>query len=154
MDNNIENNQNQAGESPQYTQQYSNPNNVPPPYYQMQYGDRGTGTRTSGFHIAALVLGILSIVFSCCYGIGIIFGIIGFICALIGKRDGWSGINIAGLVCSIIGIIFSAIVIAILYVYYQALIAYLRLHPQYLDHMELYSDSEFIRRVLMEYFNR
>jgi len=64
--------------------------------------------------VVSLVMGILSIILCCCYGIGIVFGIAGIICGAIAKKKGQSkGLSTAGLVCSIIGSVFS--VIAIIY---------------------------------------
>ncbi len=61
----------------------------------------------SGFAIASMVLGILSLVIGCCYGIGIIPAIIGVILGAISlnqQRPG-RGMAIAGLVTSILGIL-------------------------------------------------
>jgi len=69
---------------------------------------------TNGLQITGLVMGILSIVSCWCYGIfGIIFAIVGMICAIIGNKKGRTGVGIAGLVCSIIGLILS--IIALIY---------------------------------------
>ncbi len=65
-----------------------------------------------GKSIASLILGILSIPFDCGFGFGLILGIIGVILGVSGRkstsrfpnaRDGYS---IAGIICSIIGILF------------------------------------------------
>ncbi len=64
---------------------------------------------TPGLAIAALVMGILSIVLSCCCGVGIIFGIAGLIMSIVANKQNKSGVGTAGLVCSIIGIVFSGI---------------------------------------------
>lgn len=64
---------------------------------------------TPGLAIAALVMGILSIVLSCCCGVGIIFGIAGLIMSIVANKQNKSGVGTAGLVCSIIGIVFSCI---------------------------------------------
>ncbi len=62
--------------------------------------------KASGKQIAGLVLGILAILFSCCYGIpGLIFGIAGLILSIMGNKESKSGVGIAGLVCSIIGLL-------------------------------------------------
>lgn len=72
--------------------------------------------KANGIQIASLVLGIIGIPASCCYGIGLLFGIIGLILALVGnKQNKGSGIGIGGLVCSVIAIIFG-ILAAIYYV--------------------------------------
>lgn len=62
---------------------------------------------TNGLAIASLILGIIAIPASCCYGAGIIFGIIAIVLGVVSKRQGesMSGMAIAGIICSVIGII-------------------------------------------------
>ena len=62
--------------------------------------------KQSGFGIAGLVMGILSIVLSCA-GIGIFPAILGLIFSIIGiaSKNKKKGTSIAGLVCCIVGII-------------------------------------------------
>lgn len=62
---------------------------------------------TNGLAIASLILGILAIPVSCCYGGGIILGIIGLILGIASKRqnESFSGMAIAGMICSGIGIL-------------------------------------------------
>lgn len=70
--------------------------------------------KVNGLQIAGLVCGILAIVSCWCYGIfGIIFGIAGLVCAIIGNKKGKTGVGTAGLICSIIGLILG--VIALIY---------------------------------------
>ena len=69
---------------------------------------------TNGLQIAGLVCGILAIVSCWCYGIfGIVFGIAGLICSIIGNKKGKTGVGTAALVCSIIGLILG--VVALIY---------------------------------------
>ena len=68
------------------------------------------GPKTNGFHITGLVLGIIGMLTSCCYGIpGILFGVIGLIFAIVGNKKSKSGVGIAGLICSIISIVLGAV---------------------------------------------
>lgn len=62
--------------------------------------------KQSGFGIASLVLGIVSILLAC-VGIGIFPAVLGFIFAIIGLvvKDRKRGTAIAGLICSIVGAI-------------------------------------------------
>ena len=115
----MDNNNNQYGQN---NGQYSNYQDYTAnASYQAPPDDRG-GKRTNGLQIAGLVCGILAICTSCCYGIpGIIFGIIGLICALIGNNRSKSGVGTAGLVCSIIGIVLGVAAL----IYYIWAIAYL-----------------------------
>ncbi len=62
---------------------------------------------TPGLAIAALVMGIIAIVMTCCCGGGIIFGIAGLIMAIIANKQSKSGVGTAGLICSIVGIVFN-----------------------------------------------
>lgn len=72
---------------------------------------------TNGLAIASMILGIVSIVFGLCYGVGIVFGIISLVFAIISKKASegkFSGMALAGLICSIIGIVISIVVIVFL----------------------------------------
>lgn len=83
--------------------------NVPP--VQPQKQDNST------LAIVSLVLGILSMVTCCCYGIfGILFGIGGIVCAVLANRQGKNGLATAGFICSIIGIVLSVICMLVLLV--------------------------------------
>mgnify|MGYP004510625471 CR=1 FL=1 len=62
--------------------------------------------------VAALVLGIVSVVFAFIpgfYWIGLITGVIGIILGALAKKQASNGMATAGLVCSIIGVVFCAI---------------------------------------------
>lgn len=101
-----ENNQNS-----QYSNYQDYTSNVP---YQQSSANNGGGNKANGLQIAGLVCGILAICTSCCYGVpGIILGIAGLICAIVGNNRGKSGVGTAGLVCSIIGLILG--VVALIY---------------------------------------
>ena len=70
--------------------------------------------KANGLQIAGLVCGILAIVSCWCYGIvGIILGIVGLICSILGNKKGKTGLGTAALICSIVGIILS--VVALIY---------------------------------------
>lgn len=67
---------------------------------------------TNGLAIASMVLGIASIIFGLCYGIGLVLGVISIVFAIISKKasDGkLCGMALAGLICSIIGIVISIV---------------------------------------------
>lgn len=63
--------------------------------------------KTPGVAVASLILGIAGIVFSCCCGAGVLFGIIGLILAIVGNKEQKTGVGTGGLVCSIIAIVLS-----------------------------------------------
>ncbi|MDE7251807.1 MAG: hypothetical protein K2O32_02525 [Acetatifactor sp.] len=67
---------------------------------------------TPGLAVASLVMGIVSIVLSCCCGVGIIFAIAGIIMAISANKQVKTGVATAGLICSIVGGVFSLIGIA------------------------------------------
>ena len=76
--------------------------------------------KANGLQIGGLVLGIMSIVFVCCYGYpSVLFGIIGLILSIVGNNKGKHGIGTAGLICSVIGLVLGAISA----IYYTSLIA-------------------------------
>ncbi|MBP5773012.1 MAG: DUF4190 domain-containing protein [Eubacterium sp.] len=67
-------------------------------------------TNKHGYAVASLVLGILSIVFSCCWYIGLVLGIVGLVLAAVAKSTGnQESICTAGLVLCIIGSAFGVI---------------------------------------------
>jgi hypothetical protein len=61
--------------------------------------------------LASLIMGIIGIVTSCCCIGGLIFGSLGIVFALLSKtKDRFEGNAVAGLITSIIGLVFTAIV--------------------------------------------
>lgn len=70
--------------------------------FQQPYADK----RSAGMAVASLVLGIVSVVLSCCVYPGFIFGSLAVILALLsrGGERSLNGYSIAGLVLGIIGI--------------------------------------------------
>ena len=103
------------------------------PYYSSSYSEGNVPGNASGVQIASLVLGIISIVFGCCYGLpSIILGVIGLICAIIGNKENKHGIGTAGLVCSIIGII-AGICWLLFYIFYIGALVSLGVWDAYWD---------------------
>ncbi len=76
-------------------------------------GTAPAGNGPSGIQIASLILGILGILGSCCAWVGLIFAVPGMILALVGNSKNKNGVGTAGLVCSIIGIVFAVIMTVI-----------------------------------------
>ena len=96
-----DNNQN-SGVSPELQQP------TPAPYDNHLY-DEPPKTGSSAMAIAALVMGILSLV-CCCVGIGVVFGIVGLILGIISMKknpDSSKGMAIAAIVMSGMGILCS-----------------------------------------------
>ncbi|MCI8528694.1 MAG: hypothetical protein HFH82_06005 [Lachnospiraceae bacterium] len=105
-ENNFDNrSQNNGGQYSNYQDNTGNvPNQVPI--------DNVPDNKANGLQIAGLVCGIIAICTSCCYGImGIIMGIVGIICSAAGNKSNKSGVGTAGLVCSIIGLIFGVVML-------------------------------------------
>lgn len=71
-----------------------------------------TEKKTDVLAIISLVCGILAIILSCCTAyIGLVPGIAGIVLAIVSKKqNGKSGMATAGMVCSIIGIVFAIII--------------------------------------------
>jgi len=105
MDNNQQNNTGYGGQYNNYQDNTSNvPNQVPIENVQ--------NNKANGLQIAGLVCGILAIVSSCCYGVpGIILGIAGLICSIMGNKGNSNGVGIGGIVCSIIGLILGVVML-------------------------------------------
>ena len=84
-------------------------------YYNGYNNNYNNYENDSGYSVAALVLGILSIILCCCYGIvGITLGILGLVFALKYKKSNNGKMNAPatiGLICSIIGLILSTIML-------------------------------------------
>ena len=71
-------------------------------YYQPQ-GE--PPKKTNVLAIVGMILGILSILLGCCGWYSLLLGIPGLICSILSRKQGKSGMAVAGIVCSIIGII-------------------------------------------------
>ena len=70
------------------------------------------GNKTNGMAIAGLVLGIVSLAFCWIAFVGLTAGIVGLILSVMGRKHcapGQTGMVTAGLVLSIIGIVFSGV---------------------------------------------
>ncbi len=62
--------------------------------------------------IAGMILGIISILGSCIFGIyGLLSGIVGLIVSILSRKHSKSGMGVAGIVCSIIGILLSILML-------------------------------------------
>ncbi len=68
---------------------------------------------SNGAAVASLVLGIIGICTGWLYGLGCILGIIGLVMSSIAKKNnGGSGMATAGLVLSILAVVFGAVALA------------------------------------------
>lgn len=77
-----------------------------------------SASHSGGLDIAALVLGILSVVLAFLpWGpvISILFGIIGLVLGFMQKRRGQTKLGRAGIILSVIGIVLSVLAIAVAY---------------------------------------
>jgi len=86
----------------QYNNPYDNPYNN-----NMYYEEKKP---SNGYAVASLILGLLSLLLSCCYGIGLVLAIPGLILGFVSKKHSngkLSGMAIGGIICSIIGLLIS-----------------------------------------------
>lgn len=96
-------------------------------YGQQPYYPQPQPNKTDGKAVVSLILGILSISTSCSYGFGLIFGIPGLILAMLSRKStqqqqpygvsnsgNSAGLATAGMICSVIGTVLSAIMLIIL----------------------------------------
>lgn len=73
----------------------------------------GNGANNNGKAIAALVLGILSIIFAFVYTwIGLIAGIVGIVLGVKARHECPGGMATGGFVCSIVGVVLNALFLA------------------------------------------
>ncbi|MBO4910584.1 MAG: hypothetical protein J5476_15030 [Lachnospiraceae bacterium] len=118
--------QGQAGNAqfgPQQPHYSSQQGNFSDPYayapqgqYNSPYNAPVQAPSPNGFHIASLILGILSILCCVCvafWGVpNLILGVTGLILGIVGNKKNKHGLGTAGIVCSIIGIGLAIIVFA------------------------------------------
>lgn len=77
----------------------------------MQFQAEVVANPNNGMAIGSLICGIAGILLCCCCGIGAVAGIVGIILAICSKKSNggkMSGMALAGLICSIIAIVFGA----------------------------------------------
>lgn len=91
-------------------QNYTSNSETIPPYQENVQNDQPQ-EENNGLAIVGLVMGIISIFFSCCYGAGVIFGIAGWICSAMANKKNKTGLGTGGLITSIIGTILSVLII-------------------------------------------
>lgn len=92
-----------------YQNYTSNSETIPP--YQENVQNTQPQEDNNGLAIVGLVMGIISILFSCCYGAGVIFGVAGWICSAMANKKNKTGLGKGGLITSIIGTVLSILVI-------------------------------------------
>lgn len=84
--------------------------------------------------IVGMILGIISILMGCCGWYSIIFAIPGLICSILSRKQGKSGMAVAGIVCSIIGIIIGVLMTVLAF----GMLAIVGSMPEYQELMEQY----------------
>ena len=116
--------QNMGNEQNNQTSQYSNyqDNTSNMPYGQIV--EPSGPDKANTLQIVGLVCGIAGIVLGCCVPyIGFILGIVGVVCAVMGNKQGKTGVGTGGLICSIIAIVISVIVFIVGLIFGAAVIA-------------------------------
>lgn len=104
-------------------QYYYQPTNQEPPQKQ-----------SNVLAIVGMILGIISIPAGCCGWYSLFLGIPGLICSILSRKQGKSGMSVAGIVCSIIGIIVGVLMTVMAY----AIIAILATEPEFQQLFEMY----------------
>lgn len=106
----VQNNQNNQYGDFNQPQQYN------APYYNQQYPMYNFQEKPKGFAIASMVLGICSVLCSCCiWFITLFTSITGLVLGIVSlrKNQGGKGMAIAGIILSSVGIMFSIVVMVI-----------------------------------------
>lgn len=106
-----------AGSSP-YSKPYGSTYNSQNSYMTNDTISTTPEVVSTGFGIASLILGILSIPCNCCYGMGLLFSILGIIFGCIQPKDfngKKPGVAIGGIICSIVGIVLAIFVYIIVF---------------------------------------
>ena len=100
-----------------YEQAVNKKNNADKVNYSGGYVQPGTNDGSYGMSIAGMILGIVSIVFSCASCISFVLGVVGVVLSAVALSANSKGkeMAIAGVICSIIGI-FASIVWGILFI--------------------------------------
>lgn len=100
-----------------YEQAVNKNNNADKVNYSGGYVQPGTNDGSYGMSIAGMILGIVSIVFSCTSCISFVLGVVGVVLSAVALSANSKGkeMAIAGVICSIIGI-FASIVWGILFI--------------------------------------
>lgn len=121
-----------------------NQEKIPPSYPQ-----------PNGFASAALVLGILSLVLSCCFYVSVPLGALGILFAVLSKRDSqMSGRGKAGLGLSIVGLCLALLMgVSLFFTMVRDDSFWIRFEDQLKDSMEYYQDEDYddLERFFREY---
>lgn len=95
--------QGNSGSQTQQDRTYYQNNDGPTAYYNTYTNPEPP--KTNALAIVGMILGIISIIAGGCGWYGLVLGIPGLICSILSRKQGKSGIGVAGIVCSVIGIV-------------------------------------------------
>ncbi len=84
--------------------------------------------------IVGMIFGIISIPAGCCGWYSLILGIPGLVCSILSRKQGKSGMSVAGIVCSVIGIIIGVLMTVLAYL----MIALVASDPEFQQIFEMY----------------
>ena len=122
-----------------YNNQYEQNNNCQNDTNMQQYSYQAGGqpqppNQSIVLAIVGMILGIISIPAGCCRWYSLFLGIPGLVCSILSRKQGKSGMSVAGIVCSIIGIIIGVLMTVMAYL----VIAILATGPEFQQIFEMY----------------
>ena len=90
--------------------------------------------KTNVLAIVGMILGILPILLGCCGWYSLLLGIPGLICSILSRKQGKTGMAVAGIVCSVIGIILGVLITVMAF----GILAIIGSTPEYQELMQYY----------------
>ncbi len=122
-----------------YNNQYEQNNNYQNDTNIQQYSYQAEGQpqppkQSNVLAIVGMILGIISILAGCCGWYSLFLGIPGLVCSILSRKQGKSGMSVAGIVCSIIGIIIGVLMAVMTYL----VVAILATEPEFRQIFEMY----------------
>lgn len=122
-----------------YNNQYEQNNNYQYDMNNQQYSYQAGGQpqppkQSNVLAIVGMILGIISIPAGCCGWYSLLLGIPGLVCSILSRKQGKSGMSVAGIVCSIIGIIIGVLMTVMAYL----VVAILATEPEFQQIFEMY----------------
>ena len=100
---------NQSYNNSGFNQNFNTDQGFDPNYEQQTEGQSQPPKQTNTLVVVGLVLGIVSIVAGCCGWVAFLTGIPGLVCSILSRKQGKTGMSVAGIICSAIGILIGVV---------------------------------------------